>query len=226
MIKRFTILGERCSGTNFLQMAMQRNFDLEVTWQYGWKHFFGFNDYAGSDDCLFISIIRHPLDWVNSFFNHPHHLAGSLRGNVHTFLTEEIFSVYDSGKGKQGRDMIEDYHIHEKRRYKNIWELRYTKAEFQRLTMPNIVSNHIMIKLEDLQNNYHTMIEMISDEFNLKLVSNPIQEIKTYKMSNKPYPQPSGKTFTHVDIIKRIDPVLELEYGYDVMAEWNKLNAK
>jgi hypothetical protein len=52
MIKRFIIYGERCSGTNYLQDLIEINFDVETTWDYGWKHFFGFNDVSKSDDTL------------------------------------------------------------------------------------------------------------------------------------------------------------------------------
>ena len=45
MITKFTILGERASGTTFLQHAIRENFNLSVTWEYGFKHFFGFSDY-------------------------------------------------------------------------------------------------------------------------------------------------------------------------------------
>lgn len=225
MITKFTILGERCSGTNFLQHAIVQNFNLEITWQYGWKHFFGFKSYANSDDCLFISIIRHPLDWINSFFNNPHHLAGSLRGNIHTFLNDPIFSVYESGKGKQGRDMLEDYHIYEKRRYKNLFELRYTKAEFQRVEIPKNVKNHIFIKYEDLRDHYQETMTEISDLFHLQQKHNPFQKITGYKGGNQPYPRHSQKTFTHIDILNKLNLQLELEYGYDIMAEWNKINS-
>ena len=44
MIKYLTIYGERCSGTNYLENLIKINFDVEVKFDYGWKHFFGFND--------------------------------------------------------------------------------------------------------------------------------------------------------------------------------------
>jgi hypothetical protein len=41
MLKKYTIYGERCSGTNYLENIINMNFDVNVTWEYGWKHFFG-----------------------------------------------------------------------------------------------------------------------------------------------------------------------------------------
>lgn len=39
-IEYFSILGERCSGTNFVQQSIIRNFKLKYSWIYGHKHFF------------------------------------------------------------------------------------------------------------------------------------------------------------------------------------------
>ena len=42
MLKKYTIYGERCSGTKYLEQLMDSNFDIKLTWEFGWKHFFGF----------------------------------------------------------------------------------------------------------------------------------------------------------------------------------------
>jgi hypothetical protein len=80
-IRRYTIFGERCSGTTFLNSLMAANFDVKLTWEFGFKHFFGFNALENSDDTLFIGIIRHPHTWLNSFYKNPWHVAKELRGN-------------------------------------------------------------------------------------------------------------------------------------------------
>ena len=92
MIKRVAIYGERCSGTNYLEELLKLNFDVEITWEYGWKHFFGFNNLEGSDDVLFIGIVRNLEDWVNSFFREKHHVPKNLCGKT-KFLTGEFYSV-------------------------------------------------------------------------------------------------------------------------------------
>ena len=76
MLKKFTIYGERCSGTNYLEKIINLNFDVNVTWEFGWKHFFGFDDkeLEKSHDTLFICIVRNLPDWINSFFRQKHHL--------------------------------------------------------------------------------------------------------------------------------------------------------
>ena len=84
-MKKITIYGERCSGTNYLEELLLLNFEVEIIWDYGWKHFFGFNDLNNSDDVLFIGIIRNIYDWINSFFREKHHLPYALTVNEDIF---------------------------------------------------------------------------------------------------------------------------------------------
>ena len=89
-ISKYTILGERCSSTNLLEKLMSGNFDLSVTWEFGWKHFFGFSDFHNSDETLFIGIVRSPLAWINSLRNLPHHVHSSLLQNKESFLVKLV----------------------------------------------------------------------------------------------------------------------------------------
>jgi hypothetical protein len=52
MLNKVTIYGERCSGTNYLEQLLIKNFDVEVVWTYGWKHFFGFTDLNNSNEAI------------------------------------------------------------------------------------------------------------------------------------------------------------------------------
>jgi hypothetical protein len=186
MVKKFTILGERCSGTNFLQAAIERNFDIEVTWQYGWKHFFGFNKYEDSDDVLFIGIVRDPYNWLNSLFNMPHHLANSLRNNPDNFLTEEFYSYYDEIKNgvksvNYGNEIMEDRNIYSGSRYKNIFEMRKVKCQFLLDDMPNRVKNYILIRYEDLVDQYDQTLDLLKNKFSLKNKHDQYVKVEEYK---------------------------------------------
>lgn len=108
MIKYFTIYGERCSGTNYLENLITMNFSIDITWKYGFKHFFGFNDLTDSDETLFIGITRNPYDWFNSLYRDKHHLHLSLRNNIYDFLNKPVRSIdYTTG-----RDIMEERHIY------------------------------------------------------------------------------------------------------------------
>src|SRR5690625_4543967 len=86
-INKFAVLGERCGGTNFLQQAIGQNFGLEITCEYGLKHYFGFNEFKNSDNVLFIGIVREPYKWLNSFCRSPHQVAPELKGDRNKFIT-------------------------------------------------------------------------------------------------------------------------------------------
>ena len=99
MLNKFTIYGERCSGTTYLEQIINLNFKADITWEYGWKHFFGFHDLTNSDDTLFICIVRNPYDWINSFYKYQYHLPIQFK-NKFNFLNNEFYSINKNLKPK------------------------------------------------------------------------------------------------------------------------------
>lgn len=104
MINKYTIYGERCSGTNYLEDIISKNFNVEITWKYGWKHFFGHNitdktnnleaDIKNADDVLFICIVRDIIPWINSFYKTPHHVNDEIKEDFHKFISNEIYTPH------------------------------------------------------------------------------------------------------------------------------------
>jgi hypothetical protein len=171
MLKKYTIYGERCSGTNYLQNIININFDVEITCEYGWKHFFGFQDdkLKNSDDTLFICIVRNLPDWINSFYRTMHHLPKNLRNNINNFLNNEFYSIPDSwackGYYKDNYKILgEDRNVYTGERYKNIFELRHTKIKWMLEDLPNKVKNCIFIRYEDLINDFDKTLLKIKDK--------------------------------------------------------------
>ena len=134
MIKKVTIYGERCSGTNYLEQLLINNFNVIINYDYGHKHFFGFNDLTNSENTLFIGIIRHPYDWINSLYRERHHLPKHFE-KIENFLNDEIYSLDNNN------EIMNDRNIYTKERYKNIFELRTTKIKFLIEDMPKLVKN-------------------------------------------------------------------------------------
>ena len=164
VIKKVTIFGERCSGTNYLEELLRLNFDVEIVWSYGWKHFFGFNNISqNSDDVLFIGIIRNLEDWVNSLYRDKYHLPWQVTKDVETFLTGEFYSIDD----KQNEIMF-DRNIETKERYKNIFELRHVKNKYLIKTMPKLVKNYCLITYDDLVNHFDFIMDIIKN-YNLEI---------------------------------------------------------
>ena len=73
MLDKFTIYGERCSGTNYLELLIKLNFRTTVTWKFGWKHFFGHHQSGldKSSDILCVCIVRDLHPWLNSLYHKP-----------------------------------------------------------------------------------------------------------------------------------------------------------
>jgi hypothetical protein len=155
-MKKVTIYGERCSGTNYLEELLLLNFDVEIVWDYGWKHFFGFNDLTNSDDILFIGIIRNLEDWINSLYREKHHLPTHLTENIDTFLTNTFYSIGDGPIKYQitGDELMTDRNIDTGERYKNIYELRLVKNKYLIEKMPKLVKNYCLITHDDLVDSF------------------------------------------------------------------------
>ena len=158
MIKYITIYGERCSGTNYLEELINANFDIIIKWDYGWKHFFGVNDLTDSKDTLFIGIVRNPYTWINSFYRTPHHLPSQLK-NIDSFLNDEFYSIHDDNI-----EIMNDRNIYTKERYKNIFDMRYTKIKFLTEDMYKLVDNYILITYENLIEDFHNTLHKIKNK--------------------------------------------------------------
>jgi hypothetical protein len=159
MIDTVNIYGERCSGTTYLENLINLNFDTSVTWKYGWKHFFGFNNLDNSDDTLFICIVRNPYDWINSLYRDQHHLPRSFR-NIDNFLSDEFYSI---NQKENISEIMGDRNIFTHERYKNIFEARHVKNQYLIDVLPTLVKNYILIRYEDLLEDFDNTMNKIKN---------------------------------------------------------------
>lgn len=162
-MKKIQILGERCSGTNYLEQLLVTNFDVEVCNNFCWKHFFGFNDLSNSDDFLFIGIIRNLTDWINSLYRGRHHLPYDLTENIDAFLNNTFYSVQFNNDKNNFEEMMHDRNLETNERYKNIFELRYIKNKYLIETMPKLVKNYVLIIYDDLCDNFIESMNKLKD---------------------------------------------------------------
>lgn len=201
-ITKFAILGERCSGTNFLEESMTHNFNIQYTAEYGNKHFFCFNNYNSNksytDDTLFIGIIRNPIYWLNSFSKELYHVPEINRKNLASFLFNEFYSVEDEipiefdstncmiNKFNSNKHKLntQDLNYLTGKKYKNIFELRQLKNSFLMDVMPNKVNNYILINYEDLLYNFNETMTLIKDKFKLKQKLPTFYKVNKYKKSD------------------------------------------
>ena len=184
MVKYFTIYGERCSGTNFLLHAIQDNFELEFTDKYAWKHFFGHYNFKKSEEeneTLFIGIVREPIEWIDSFYKKMHHVPDENRENIHTFLFNKFYSIYEDTY----TEIMEDRHMITKERYANIFELRNLKNNYLISEMHKNVKNYLLIRYEDLRDRYSSVLDFLKFKFNLTKKYDIYKTIESYKGNNK-----------------------------------------
>jgi hypothetical protein len=187
VIKKITIYGERCSGTNYLEQLLLLNFNVEITYSYGWKHFFGFSDLSNSDDVLFIGIVRNLHDWINSLYRDKYHLPLKNKKNLTNeqmldeYLNKEFYSINNNNN----QEIMHDRNIYTGERYKNIFELRHIKNKFLIETLPTLVKNHCLITYDNLMNNFVDVMNKIKNH-NLEIKTNIIFPLNiNYNAKNK-----------------------------------------
>ncbi len=155
-ITYFTIYGERCSGTNFVRKLIYDNFDLlfanlPENSHAGWKHWFGHPENVEAIQksqgwCLVLSIVRNPVDYLVSFFQHPHHQTPERTKDFETFLTTEFWST-----GKEGEVVFDRDMNNPQRRYKDIFEMRAAKIRFMLQKLPSLTTDQAFMTFEDLK---------------------------------------------------------------------------
>lgn len=202
MIDKFVIYGERCSGTNYLECLIKQNFNVTISFLYGHKHFFGFEDkekLKNAHDTLFICITRDICKWINSFFRELHHhplkynKTLTKEERLDNFLNEKWFSVNDYFHNYKTwtselkiNDKCVDRNIYTNKKYDNIFELRHIKHKYLLKELPKLVPNYIFIRYEDLINNFEKTMYAIKEK-GLVVKDDKIFPVNTnkYKKSNK-----------------------------------------
>lgn len=147
----FCVLGERCSGTHFIEHAVATNFDLECRRVAG-KHFWTLADLEAlrqRPDVLVLCVVRSPVAWVDSFFKRHHHVPKSLLVSAETFVTKEWLS-----EDMEGREMMCDRHLLHGRRYTDLLELRLVKHASLLAEAEQNGSNFVVVAYEAFRDDY------------------------------------------------------------------------
>ena len=214
MIKYFTIYGERCSGTNFIERAIIKNFKINITWEYDFKHFFGhykFEEKEKYDDTLFIGIIRGPYEWMSSLYRTHHHIPYQNRKDWYSFINNEFYSI------DNGQEKMEDRNMNNNQRYKDIFELRYYKNKFLIEEMKKKVNNYILLRYEDFADRYQLSMNFLQEKFNLNRLHDNLVHINNYKGYGK-VTYKKKKYFIPEDVLieikKKLNKEQENSLGY------------
>lgn len=174
-MKQFTILGERNSGTHFLQYAMLFNFPLLV-YDRREKHFFGHDkEIKDKEDTLFLCIVRDPVEWVDSLFKRLHHVPKEHKQSIRAFLDRPWYSVDETQA-----EIMKDRHLVTGQRYRDIFEMRATKLWYMQEVLPTLVPHTMVIQYEDLRDHYEATLAQIAARFALPVPAawRPVTQIK------------------------------------------------
>ncbi len=227
LITHFSIFGERCSGTNFLEYLVKQNIiGIESTSEYGHKHFPHWVDlseysYSLTDDksflehsnhCLGILIVRNVYDWVRSFYrNHPHADVSVLDLEFFEFMSEPWTS-----NDYEPAHTIDKLNPYQNRPFKNVLELRKFKL-MNHLAIGKVMGNFVVVRYEDLREAPEEFIEYIAYKYGLeqKTKFEPVIRYKGFK--NKPFIKKKYRNFTKEEfefLNSHVDWAMENRVGY------------
>lgn len=90
---RYQVLGERCSGTNFLERLIEANFGMRESYTVAWKH--GFPDFlAAPRDVVFAVTFREVFGWLSSLYAKPWHSIEEIRSLSFSEFIREPWITY------------------------------------------------------------------------------------------------------------------------------------
>tara|TARA_R110002012_G_scaffold313722_2_gene525566 strand:+ start:11516 stop:12262 length:747 start_codon:yes stop_codon:yes gene_type:complete len=185
-VEEFKIIGERCSGTYYIQRLIEHNLKIAHTDEYGHKHFWSKRQNKYPKNLLIVCVVREPYSWMQSFFEKKWHLPEHLhKADFKTFVQSEMYSVKDNNipsiAGEIGSEILADRSYITKRRFKDIFELRHTKMNFLFHEFPSMCSNMIIVRLEDFQNDFNQALNVIAHEFQIEKKLFPYENLIHYK---------------------------------------------
>lgn len=169
-IDRFFVMGERCSGTNYVSQLIEKNFPrLSPTSEYGHKHFllwFGYPELEDkldplgyrakeihlgkSENCLFILVVRNPYDWLRSFYSTPHHVHPDLlHGSFYHFISHPWKFSEPYLLHHEIYEFIDGLNPETRLPFNNVCELRTYKLR-NYLNLGRRVKNFLIIQYEEV----------------------------------------------------------------------------
>lgn len=214
----FTIFGERCSGTNYLQQLVETNFHITYRWT-PYKHFHCSNEFLKifeEPNEFYLIIIRDSIDWINSFYQSPHHLGSENRESIHSFLTKPMISYFEMGPLK-GEMIPFEKNPYTNSFFENIFELREVKNYFYVKQIPLLTPHSLWIRYEDLKENPDSILQKIQNQFQLKQKFPFYQKVEYYKDKKGEKYIPKNKILREEDemyIKSYLNIEQEMQLGY------------
>jgi len=232
-VSRVQIYGEMHSGTNYLEMLLTKNFPNIAVYSglspqkriFSQKHFpawftkplsyhrsLGIDDrywtLDGSEETLFIVIVRDPYHWIRALYKRPYHIRQARTFSA--FIKREV-------QFKISKDRINamDLNPETGKFFSNPLKMRSAKlANIHHL--PKKVDHCLFINYEGLRDHPKQVLNEIAQTYNVAKNSEFVP-IKTYKSTEKVYTCSryfpiSEKDLTFIN--SQIDWSIEEKFGY------------
>lgn len=186
LVNRFKIVGERCSGTYYIQRLIEHNFHIPHTEEFGHKHFWSFRKEKLPQDLLVVACVREPISWVQSFFEKKWHVPEHFHSlALEDFVQSEFYSIKDHSipniAGEVGSEILADRNYLNDQRYKNLLDLRHHKMGFLFRYFPKMLHNMVILRLEDVQNDMEGTLAFLEKTFFLRRKKEAFEDLKHYK---------------------------------------------
>lgn len=218
-ITEFNTLGERCSGTSFVDALIRANFPSTKRRQrFAHKHFFPWFDLSdrneqvmspwrvdeerfleGSENNLFVLVVRNCEDWIRSFFLQPFYVPkqNRSRGLLHfinskwaidlpVLATDYYKKVLPDGWTFSWPyaldDHYYDFNVYAGRPFANIFELRSYKAR-NYLQIGSKAEHFVLLRYEDVREDPEGCVNYLSEYYGMakRIPFAPVLEYKGVK---------------------------------------------
>lgn len=228
---RYQVLGERCSGTNFLDNLIAANFAMKRSYAMAWKH--GFPDIlAAPKDVVFVVIFREVFGWLQSMYGKPWHSTEEIRALPFAdFIRSEWRSTVDapehfrleSGDSRIGQPLNYDLHPITGQPFASLVELRNAKAE-SLLSLPARGARVIYCTLDSVTRDPQATVRRIAAETGL----DPSAEVSVpqghygWSWQDRTVGARKGEDLFGPEdrdwVLRTVDPALEQRMGFTYSA--------
>ena len=211
---RFTILGERCCGTNYVCSLVKKNFPELTNTDYTHKHFHPWfdlsitgeknlvrtndlsNKYNNSERVLFLIVTRNPYDWIRSFHREPNHVSNKIKGlDLLHFMKVQFAAVPGGNCADEDANEMDNFNPYKNRPFKNVFELRKYKI-LNYLEILNYVENAVIVNYDRVISNPQKFLDFLSEKYSLQR-SQSYDKVDSYKGNGRrPFQNSRYKRFS------------------------------
>jgi len=176
MISRVCVIGERLSGTCFINALFSSNTDVKCV-SYGNKHFFQDIDKIHKEytkGTLFVFVTRDVMEWLQSFSRSPFHAPLNVRksNDFSKFIRLEWKCIYDETYGTPrthsdyGKEMMHERDPYTGERFENAIKMRTSKIDHC-MALSKVVENFVHVRYEDARDDPEGFMRKICMDFEL-----------------------------------------------------------